>query len=202
MKMEIYFAVPQTVTAQARAWQLAANQMLIKGQIEKRGQAIVIRYREHNMLRQIDFTPELGEAEPWFGDFGGGYAFLFEPQNHGCILTIECLANGNPRFGGVEVEPFKMLLPIMPVVQPMRSEQERWFRPRIVGENARSEISVPKLEFWIDGEMYEKLLASGWDEAQLWQHRYRFLPLSVGCEVYVVHLNSGKLMHLTKGMEW
>ena len=102
MKKEIYFAVPRTVTAQARAWQLAANQRLIKAQIEQRGRAIVIRYRQHRMLRQIDVVPELGEAEPWFGDFGGGYGFTFEPQSHGCLLTIECLVNANPRFGGLE----------------------------------------------------------------------------------------------------
>ena len=65
-------------------------------------------------------------------------------------------------------------------------------------------------------EIYFRVPQSGTEQARAWQltvnqkllraqimtHRYRFLPLSVGCEVFVEDMSTGQTMHLSEGVAW
>ena len=56
--------------------------------------------------------------------------------------------------------------------------------------------------FAIAGEDYNKLLAMGWLPERLEDYEYCFVPLSVGCDIAVEHLASGKRLHLTADVVW
>jgi hypothetical protein len=54
----------------------------------------------------------------------------------------------------------------------------------------------------IAGEMVDSLVAWGWDSERTDAYEYRFLPMSVGCEIFVRGAITGEEEHLTKDVCW
>ena len=83
-------------------------------------------------------------------------------------------------------------------------DRDYWASPKLTaeGDNFIHEVSRDELEFFVDGEMYERLAAWGWDCLQVEAYSYRFIPHSVGCEIVVKHLPSGQEVHLTEDVGW
>ena len=59
-----------------------------------------------------------------------------------------------------------------------------------------------ELTFVLNSEMYSKLEALGWDRDRWQTYEYGFIPLSVGCEMYVRDTLSDVEEHLTKDACW
>ncbi len=202
----IRFAVPRSAAAQIRRWQQDVNLRLIAGHLIAKGEAMVTRLGTEDDLITITYLPGLGEAEPYVGAFGGLYTFIFSPDSDGCALQVVA---ASPAFTWAAIDPVAPLDLYLPGrVVPTKGEEKQdgwdWSSPNLTadGDNFVHEVSRDELEFFIDGEMYERLVAWGWECLEVEAYSYRFIPLSVGCEIAVKHLPTGREVHLTEGVGW
>ncbi len=201
------FMVPHDATAQIRPWQQSVNHHLIAGHLARTGEADVTRLGQQGGWMTITELPALGEAEPYVGDFGGLYTFTFSPSTRGCDLQVTAAPAAFKWASTDALAPLDIQLPPEVVVLTTRVPRCAldWSGPELNQDEDRSfvhEISLDELEFPIDGTMYVRLVAWGWDSAQVEAYRYRFIPLSVGCEMVVEHRPSGRHIHLTEDVCW
>ena len=56
--------------------------------------------------------------------------------------------------------------------------------------------------FFIDGEIYANLLATGWSKETVQAYQYKFIPTSVGCQIIIRHIASTQTFDLTENIEW
>jgi hypothetical protein len=54
-------------------WRDEADLEVLRAQIAHRGRARVVRLRKEHVFTEITELPGPGEAEPFYGTFGGGY---------------------------------------------------------------------------------------------------------------------------------
>ncbi len=203
----IIFTVPSNATIHIRRWQQEVNRELIAAQLARNGETFVTRLGRRHTLTTITELPELGEAEPYAGDFGGMYTFAFVPQSDSFELQVMAAAALFKRVGVDTVPPLVLQLPRASVIFMVRTPlyNRDWSDPQLNREEDEAfvhEVTLAELEFPIDGTMYERLCAWGWDRLQIEAYRYVFVPLSVGCELAVEHLPSGQKVHLTEDVGW
>lgn len=72
-----------------RAWRLQADHDYLRVQLERQGRATVVRLGERRRLLTITELPELGDADPFYGTFGGGFPFCLRPTRYDCRLVVE-----------------------------------------------------------------------------------------------------------------
>lgn len=189
-----------------RAWQQQLNLELIRRQLAQNKRAVVIRFRNSHRLQAITEEPALGEAEPWYGEIGGLYSYTFIPRLNDCDLVVEMTDRG-----AITAETFSKPLSLVvrqaaTIDQVYEVEQQQhtlWLRPDIWEEGTSlHEVSGGELCFWIDGEIYKRLISFGWSRQQIHVYRYQFTPLTVGCDIVVNHITSGHMFHLTRHIDW
>ncbi|HEX5692889.1 MAG TPA: hypothetical protein VFX76_22915 [Roseiflexaceae bacterium] len=185
-------------------WRQNTDVEVMRAQIADLGRAMVIRLHGKNMLKAIADLPDPGEAEPYYGSFGGGYQYRFNYGEQGWLLQVENLAHRSFRSGLQEPLPALLLddpanvrvhaLPESP--SGMKYSGARGLRSN--GDYEQAEQAF----FSIHEEMYAKLAEWGWTPARIAQYAYIFVPLSVGCEILVEHLATHAQIHLTKDIGW
>ncbi len=203
----IVFTVPPAATAQIRRYQQEVNQQLIAGEIAQKGKARVTRLGQNDRVTTVSYVPVLGEAEPLVGDFGGLYTFTFGPSSTSCVLEVTAAEIAFKRVGIAPASPLKIELSGETVASGMRTPRHEldWSGPELNSDEDLyfvHEVTLDELEFPIDGTMYQRLVDWGWDPLQFEAYHYIFVPLSVGCEMAVVHLPSEQEVHLTKDVGW
>ena len=202
----IHFTVPRSATATIRKWQQEVNLRLIAGQIAVKGEAHVALRGDDSGSSFITELPSPGEADPLIGTFGGIYTFIFSPDSDGCSLQVVAAPVAFEWSAIEPTAPLELYLPgkVVPTKGGEEHDRDYWASPKLTaeGDNFIHEVSRDELEFFVDGEMYERLAAWGWDCLQVEAYSYRFIPLSVGCEIVVKHLPSDREVHLTEDVGW
>jgi len=202
----LLFTVPHDAAVQLRRWQQAVNLRLIAGQLAIKGEADVLLRGDPHGFSVITELPAPGEADPMIGTCGGIYTYRFIPHSDGCDLQIVAAPVAFQWVAIEPTEPLQLWLPgdVVTMLRSVPPHGLEWSSPRLTadGDDFVHEVSADELEFPIDGQMYERLVAWGWDPLQIEAYAYRFIPLSVGCEMAVKHLPSEREIHLTEGVGW
>ena len=182
--------------------QRAADLEVIRHQIETHGHSLVVRYKESPMVQRLAEVPGAGEALPWYGTVGAAYLYTFRPHENGSKLKVEYRLGGFDLVYPGEFPPQELDIPEGVRIEPDTPEAPLydpdwgwWFHPR-------GDFELDQIEFVIAGEMIEILVAWGWDGERTDAYEYRFIPMSVGCEIFVRDAITGEEEHLTKDVCW
>lgn len=199
---QIVFRVGGAACQEVIAWQQETDLQVIRHQLERNGKAMLIRLGRRKGLQTIQELPKSGEAEPYYGRFGGAYRFTFTPQPDGCLLEVANTARSPGSLYPESLRPITVFVPDAMRMQTKPPEEEaRPYSPHLTTERTVMAISVEEMMFWLEGEPYARLVAWGWDRQRPEQYHYEFTPLSVGCEI-AVHRLDGVTIHLTQDAEW
>jgi hypothetical protein len=187
-------------------WRNEVDHQLIRFQLDHDGEALVIVFVPEYGMRRITELPSPGTARPHTSSFGGGYEYCFQYSLTGWTLSVTNTTQRSFRFAHVAPIPTLLIEESAGVIIDLRpSEGVRWMAARGLQDDSDQmpiDRSATEAQFSIDGEMYERLLASGWVPERMTEYQYRFAPLSVGCEIMVEHPGSGVRNHLTKDVGW
>ncbi len=196
------FTIDEISGERIQAWQQQLNQEIIRRQIARSGRAIVIRFRDQHGLQQLTEVPRPGEAEPWYGEIGGMYTYTFKPELRGCDVQVDMTDRGTAGADSLRVATslnLRTSAALELVTNVQQVQQPRWRRPEIWGAGTSlHELSGAQPRFWIDADIYRRLVVLGWSWQQARTFRYRFTPLTVGCDIVVQHVPSGHALHLTR----
>lgn len=197
------FTVPPDAVAVYRSWRMTADLAYLEGQLQRRGWAEVVRLGTEEGLIRITELPSRGEADPRYGDFGGGFDFCFRPSRIGCRLTIDA-----PPLVILSLPPDQMVLP--PVVDPLDFEvgsiallNTPLTTPGNTGifDDCPDDPGQP-WHFAITDPRIQRLVDWGWDHAVPTAYAYTFIPTNVGCMVRVADVHSGAQIDLTEEDDW
>jgi hypothetical protein len=86
-------------------WRDETDLQVLRTQIARRGKARVVRLGKEHVFTDITELPGPGEAEPFYGTFGGGYEYWFLHGPAGWMLRAENCAHRSIRFGLTEPIP-------------------------------------------------------------------------------------------------
>ncbi|MCG3210956.1 MAG: hypothetical protein FOGNACKC_04592 [Anaerolineae bacterium] len=155
----------------------------------------------------MGILPELlppGEALPYYGEFGGGYTFEFQPHASGAHLQVVNEAGGHPRFYPEPLPPLELDIPTSIEIQSAPAERDPHLYTSEWGwwYNGWAEHRRDGLLFVIKPEFYQRMVEWGWDASRPAEYRYRFIPLSVGCEIFYHDIRRGFSYHLTNDVCW
>jgi hypothetical protein len=188
------------------AWRHDIDLQLIQFQLDHGGEALVIMFVPEFRMRRITELPAPGTARPHTSSFGGGYEYCFLYSSNGWTLRVTNTTQRSFRFQDIAPIPPLLIEDSAGVRVDLRpSEGVRWTAARGLQDDSDSipiDRTAIEARFTIDDEMYKRLLAWGWTSARLTEYKYRFIPLSAGCEIMVEHPASGTSNHLTKDVGW
>jgi hypothetical protein len=174
---------------------------VIKNQIERKGMAMIRRFRDQDGLNQIRELPKVGEAVPWYGTFGAGFSYTIRNEIEGGSLKMECLASEFSLLCSEKLPSLELHL--------SDGAQYRESIDQILKGFFRLTIDA-FIENEEDQEIYLMITSEFlpilaewpfWGEP-LTQYDFIFNPSSVGCAVLVQHVESGESINLTKDVNW
>jgi len=187
-------------------WRHDIDLQLIQFQLDHGGEALVIMFVPEYGMHRITELPSPGTARPHASSFGGGYEYCFLYSSTGWTLRVTNTTQRSFRFEHLTPIPPLLIEDTAEVRVGLRpSEGVRWTSASGLQDDSDSipiDRTATEARFTIDGEMYERLLAEGWTPEKMTAYEYRFIPLSVGCEIMVEHPASGTKNHLTKDVGW
>ena len=94
MTQAILFTIPPTAVAVYRTWRAETDLAYLHAQLTLQGWMLVVRLGEEKRLRRIETMPALGEAEPHYGDIGGGFHFFLCDRVGETVPTIPAQRRG------------------------------------------------------------------------------------------------------------
>jgi hypothetical protein len=183
---KMVFTIPAAVAAKIQRWKLHADQAWLREQLDEYGEVMVVRLGDTFGLHTITELPEPGVATPFYGDFGGGFPYVFAASKNSWLLRVDA---------PVAVAPFTVELDDLAGLE----------------EASKAEVAEGILYdqpdsgnwcFGIAGEFLTRLRDWGWDKGVLRAYRYTFVPLSVGCIARVTDEVSGEMIDLTEDVQW
>lgn len=197
------FTVPPDAVAVYRSWRMTADLAYLEGQLQRRGWAEVVRLGTEEGLIRITELPSPGEADPRYGDFGGGFDFCFQPGRGSCRLTVTAPPMTIPLFPPDEAAHSPVVDSLDLDIEPMDLLDTIIKTPGNYGilDDCPNDPAQP-WRFAITGPRIKRLAGLGWDYAVPTAYTYTFVPTNVGCAVHVVNLHSGVLMDLTEEDFW
>ena len=191
----ILFQIPLQTGQEIVHWQEGMDLEIIRDQITRRGSAFVVRLGDDQSLQSITTLPSTGEANPWYGTFGGGYRFVFEASAGGCGLEITNIAAGNGFFRPDPLPPLTVQLSTSIKVGLVDAEIQ-------AGMNDSKPDESGEWFFGITGDLYLRLQGWKWKPEQAFGFRYEFIPLSVGCLIHVEEAETRERFDVTAGVNW
>ena len=205
MTQAILFTIPPTAVAVYRTWRAETDLAYLHAQLTLQGWMLVVRLGEEKRLRRIETMPALGEAEPHYGDIGGGFHFHFRPSRSGCTLTVEPPASPGVIFVPIpdsfhvpSITPLELSIdPVSLLAQPVDTAP---FGGYDVLDEHPNAPTLP-WRFGLTGPTLARLLAWGWDATVPAAYTYTFQPTNVGCFVHV-SANHGGVIDLTEDVCW
>jgi hypothetical protein len=181
---------------------MAADLTYLEGQLHHRGWAEVVRLGAEKEIIRITELPAPGEAEPRYGDIGGGFDFCFRPARSGCRLTVTA-----PRLS-IPLVPLDEAART-PIAEPLALDVEMALLDTPIATPGNHGIldhcpSNPARpwRFAVSEPRIRRLARLGWDYAVPAAYAYTFTPTNIGCSVRVVDTYSGRLMDLTEEDFW
>lgn len=198
---ELIFRITGEAYAQVVRYRQEMNYQIIRDQIERKGRAMIERYRGERRFGPISDLPAIGEAVPWYGDVGTGYSYTLRPQVQGCMLKIENVANGKSFFCSKALPPQEIHTPVGPVLKTFTDGTGK-DSPRHVGYAFVEDEDAGELLLSITADLYPLLAAWSHYGKALRQYEFIFGPLTVGTLIEVRHVESGEGLDLTKDVAW
>ena len=200
-KKFLVFPIANEDYSKVHQYRMEMDYRVIKNQIERKGMAMIRRFRDQDGLHQIRELPEMGEAVPWYGTFGAGFSYTIRNEIEGCSLKVECLASEFSLLCSEKLPPLEIHL--------SDGAQYRESIDQILKGTFRLSIDAfieneedQEIYLMITPEFLPILTAwSAWGEP-LSQYEFVFNPSSVGCAVLVQHVGSGESINLTKDVNW
>lgn len=191
----ILFTIPPAAVAAYRAWRAEADLAYMRAQIERQGFATALRLGGQEGWLRLTALPARGEAEPRYGTFGGGFAFVFRPGRGSCALTVEPPTDlfliGAPehlrtlaRIADpleLAAEPAALLAATVATLDPQGILDERPDDP------------ARPWRFALSGPALADLRAWGWDAAVPAAYAYTFMPTNIGCIARVADSYGGEV---------
>jgi hypothetical protein len=199
---QIRFPLTGPPLRQVILWQREVDLLVIRHQIETRGSAVAVIYEGKTRLHSLKQVPPLGQSIPWYGDFGGGYKFTFRPIDEGYRLKVEMTLAGHEFFCDDAIAPLELAVSEKVSIEPATGDRLWWGFDWGWWCSTAGETTIEELTFVLNSEMYSKMEAWGWDRGRWQTYEYGFIPLSVGCEMYVRDTLSNVEEHLTKDVCW
>ncbi len=194
----LILSVPREQTAQIRDWQHQINHDVLRYQIESRGAAVVLRYRDREQLHRLQEVPEVGEADPWYGDVGGGYRFEFIPDtapgasatddDMACTLVVHSTVSNRSLFYDAEIRPLRLRLARGYHIEELALTGEMLggaIQAHYWGNYPGLYPEIDTIVFGIQGPAYANLVEWGWRPETAGNYYYSVTPLSVATPVQV-----------------
>jgi len=217
IKTSLLFRVNNNAYHQMISWQKRVDVDVLRHQIETRGQALVVRLGSQVGLQKITSLPELGDADPYYGAFGGAYRFTFHPLSGpqtgplsaeqsapltgplpaGCELEVFNQMGGFAYFYPTRIDPLRLFLPNPPELQRMSNGYTRPLEapPPFPIEN---DPQAGEMSFRIHASLYATLTQWGWYGRSLSAYDFIFIPTTASCLVRVRMRESGAILDLLK----
>ena len=174
---------------------------VIKNQIERKGSAMIRRFRGQDGLHQIQELPAMGEAVPWYGTFGAGFSYTIQEEMEGSSLKVECLASEFSLLCSEKLPPLELHLSDGAQYRESLDQILKGFFRLSIDAFIENEEDQ-EIYLMITPEVLPLLTAwPAWGEP-LTQYKFVFNPSSVGCAVQVQHMGSGDSIDLTKDVNW
>ena len=199
---QIRFPLSGPPLRQVILWQQQVDLEVIGYQIETRGKAVCIIHEGRTRPHFPEQVPPPGQSIPWYGEIGRAYRFTFRPTDEGYNLQVEMIKAGRERFYAEDIVPLELTAPEKISIEPATSDRLWWGFNWGWWCGPAGKTTVDELIFVLNSEMYSKLEAWGWDRGRWMTYDYAFIPLSVGCEMYVRDTLTGAQEHLTKDICW
>jgi hypothetical protein len=176
-------------------WEILANG------IEKNGGVTAFDYlpvegkRSPRFHRLEKLPAERGRFRPHYGEAGGGFEFHIRSESKGTMLVGTSKAAD---FHKITPPPLNFLLPNKIEIEVYREpvEWDGFIYPHdnrfIDGENI--------LGFY--GDFFRLFHAWEWYSEDTEPFEFTFVPMSIGCLIRVLHIESDETLDLTKDVDW
>lgn len=190
----VYFEIPADNVREIVAWINLTDQEYMRRRFERNGRVMITSLNGESVLQTVDYLPEPGTAQPYYGMIGGVYRFAFTSQANDTILQVKySVQTPTP------VEPYTTMLGASLQTGLQENSAAQWYYNRL-----ESILDNPSQShrMYIDGEIYSNMLAAGWEKESAREYRYEFVPTTIGCFVSILHITSGQLHDLTKDIDW
>jgi hypothetical protein len=186
-------------SAQIIDWVQEIDWRIIASQIEKRGKATVFYKAPDDPFprfhRLEEIPKERGVYRPHYGDTGGGFEYCFRSTPEG--IKVSGYSHG-ARFYKVEPPPLELMLPQKIEIEIPRKLQENFG------------ILYPHDNYFKEGENQFGFYSEFFSIFHNWQwysedtepFEFSFVPMSIGCLVRVLHIQSKEMLDLTKDVGW
>lgn len=198
---ELQFHVGGEAYQQVREYRVEMDHRVIRNQIERRGNAIVTRLRDQEMLNFVRELPQPGEATPYYGTVGTGYRYTLQPQAKGCSLKVENLASGVGLFCSEVLPEIEISLDEGVELREVSNGGLKGL-PRHAGYAFHEEEDTQEIVLSVTPDLYAKLVAWKYYGKPLSEYVFVFSPLKVGNLVRVRHQESGEEIDLTGEINW
>lgn len=195
MYESLHFHIPAAKVNDIAEWILLSDEAYMQSEINKRGVTTAIKYQGKVGFHRINEVPkERGMATPYYGTFGGVYNFIFNVEEDDTLLRIRH-SLGNQ----FKLKPYEITLGSQIQFESHTEASNHWFSNRL---ETIIEERQHDYRFFIDGEIYTNLLATGWQKEQAHEYQYKFIPTTVGCRIIIRHIASAEIFDLTENIEW
>jgi len=191
----LHFNIPATKVNDIAAWVLLSDEAYMQNEINKHGVTTVIKYQGKVGFHRINEVPkQAGTATPYYGTTGGAYNFIFNVIDDDTTLRIRHALGSQ-----LKLKPYETALGTQHQFESQAEATDRWFMNRLetIIENREKDF-----RFYIDGEIYANLLATGWKKENVQDYNYKFIPTSVGCQIIIRHIATSQTYNLTENIEW
>ena len=194
----IQIRIGQADSLRVQEWIYEIDWQILSKQFEKRKSVLAFDMQPPDggifpRFHRLDKLPtERGRFRPHYGDFGGGFEYLFRSHPEGTKLLARSTVLKVYRES---LEPFEIVLPNPTQTQALAKGYG------IISVND-SRFAKGENYFGFFGDFFKIFHAWEWYSEDTEPFEFRFLPSSVGCFASVFHLESGALLDLTKDVQW
>ncbi len=203
LKCELAFKIPATLYRQILTWQQAIDLEIMCYQIERFGRAMVIKRGGEGRVQQVSQVPAPGEAQPYYGEIGGAYCYLFHPQCDGCVLRVENIVSGRVLFHPDPIPPLELFVPDPVELHTFPNGNQSFLKPDvgyIFVDNTQLEDG--QVIFTITQDIYPRLAAWKRYGEPPAAYIFKFNPTLIGCFVHVEHIQTGEVLDVTRNVRW
>jgi len=194
----LLFRIADSAYGQVLAYQQEIDQMVLRYQIETRGQALVVRLGGKTGLQKINALPEPGIAEPYYGTLGGAYRYTFHPMVGGCELEVANQMGGFAFFYPERFDSLRLYLFDPPVETCVEDDDA----PNALLEASMSDLyenapGCQEIRFRVPPLLYKAFSDWPWSRRPLHAYDFTFIPTSASCLARVTARESGVVLELT-----
>lgn len=218
IQTSLLFILQGDAYRQVKRWQQQIDLDILRYQIENRGQALVTHLGNKIGVQKISRLPAPGEAEPYYGAYGGAYRYTFHalsgpktgplsaeqtmpltgPLPIGCELEVYNQMGGFAFYYPQRIDALRLFFPEPPSILRVSNGHTRpLISPAVIVDCPKDNQKL----FHITAPLYSMLTQWGWYGRSLSAYDFIFIPTSTGCLVRVRMRERGVILELTKESE-